>query len=92
MFEDLQGYVDFFILGDWVLNSRIRFLSAHLEGIGGNSYPQSSGEYQMYLKRTIEFSTLRNERIRGWASVNGQMPDPPAFPDSAAPQLNRNPS
>jgi hypothetical protein len=69
LFEDFQGYVDFFLLSDWVSDSGIRLLTADGKGLGANPYPQSSREYETYLKRTIECVILRNERIRAWASA-----------------------
>ena len=67
LFQDFQGYVDFFHLSDWITGSKIKPLSLCGENLGANPYPKSAADYETYLKRTIELVALRNERIESLA-------------------------
>lgn len=72
LFDNFEGYVDFFLLQDLVAGDKIRFLTDIDWPSSGTAYPQSAGEYEHYAHRTIEFVVARNARIVSWASGRSQ--------------------
>jgi hypothetical protein len=65
LFEDFQGYVDFFLLQDLVSddNSSIKFYLP-FDNFERPALPQDVDEYLTYRQLTLNFISARNERIR----------------------------
>lgn len=72
LFDDFEGYADFFLLQDLVAGNKIRFLTDIDWPRSGSPYPQSAPEYEHYARRTIEFVVARNARILSWARGKSQ--------------------
>ncbi len=67
LFEDFQGYVDFFLLQDLVADdySAVRYLLP-FEGFTTPSVPQNVDAYREYKRLSLEFIEARNRRIDRW--------------------------
>jgi len=65
LFENFQGYVDFFFLQDLVREDlRIKFFIP-FKDFESPSYPKNLDEYLEYRSQSINFVNERNNRIRG---------------------------
>ncbi|QIK95576.1 hypothetical protein G7076_02960 [Sphingomonas sp. HDW15A] len=65
LFEDFEGYVDFFLLQDLVdEDSGVKFFMP-FDDFEGPSVPQDLDTYRTYRHRSIEFVAARNSRIEG---------------------------
>ena len=64
LFQDFQGYVEFFFLQDLVAKnySSIKFYIP-FNGFDNNPLPANVEEYQLYKKNMIDFVTARNQRL-----------------------------
>ena len=72
LFVDFKGYVDFFHMQDLVTKnySAVEFL-CWFDGFNSTfPLPRTVEEYAEYLKRVIQFSKARNERIAAWCKQN----------------------
>jgi hypothetical protein len=77
LFEDFRGYVDHFLLNDLVdeTHSSVRFF-VPFDGFSRSPLPATSvDEYREYMRRSMEFITARNERIRHYTHGRAQRPD-----------------
>ena len=68
LFESFEQYVDFFLLQDLILDSRVDFFTDAENVFEKSPYPATASEYEIYAIRTINFVTKRNVRIQNWAS------------------------
>ena len=64
LFKDFQGYVDFFLLQDLVLEdySSIKFFIP-FNGFDNSPLPNNVENYQLYKRSMIDFITKRNQRM-----------------------------
>lgn len=62
LFEDFDGYVDFFLLQDLVRDNEIRFFHPFRE-FGKDVLPRTSEEYRSYRARQLDFVRNRNARM-----------------------------
>jgi hypothetical protein len=72
LFEDFEGYVQFFLLQDFVNANctEVKFFLPHNSSFEGSPRPDSVDSYMQYKKNTIEFVIARNERIQSWVEAN----------------------
>lgn len=68
LFHDFDGYVEFFLLQDLVVEGKVKFLTDIDWPSNGGPYPLNEEEYELYAKRTIDFVMNRNERIKRWSA------------------------
>lgn len=69
LFENFNGYVEFFLLQDLVTGDKVKFFT-YIDWLAiGGPYPLGVKEYELYANRTIEFVVARNERIRRWETA-----------------------
>lgn len=64
LFSNFEGYVEFFLLQDLLLNGKVVYFNSIQSPFISSPYPASSKEYQTYLERTVEFLRSRNSRIQ----------------------------
>lgn len=69
IFETFQGYVDFFLLEDLVLDGLIEFFIP-FQGEFSSPRPSSLAEYQQYMENSMNFVSARNKRINAWILAN----------------------
>ena len=64
LFENFQGYIDFFLLQDLVTDDylSIKYLIP-FESFENSPLPKDVDEYMLYKKNMIDFVTARNQRI-----------------------------
>ena len=69
LFEDFQGYVEFFLLHDLVSSDRtaVNFFLP-FDNFNSSAVPQDRSEYHDYRTNAIEFIVARNQRMDDWAS------------------------
>jgi len=72
LFENFQGYVNFFLLDDLIDmdTGKIRFWLPFTEFGERDAVPTSTEEYREYMKNASEFAKARNIRIAEWANIN----------------------
>ena len=69
LFEDFDGYVDFFYLNDLLdTNGLVKMFLERQDIFAKSGYPNTKKEYLMYRERTMEFVALRNLRIKNHIS------------------------
>lgn len=68
LFENFNGYVEFFLLQDLVSGHKVKFFTDIDWPSSGGPYPLNVREYEIYANRTIEFVVRRNDRIKSWTS------------------------
>ncbi len=68
LFNDFQGYVDFFLLQDLVDENyeKVRFFTASTVPFASPPIPETAAEYRAYKKATLEFVRQRGARIAKW--------------------------
>lgn len=70
LFEDLSGYVDFFLLQDLVNDAGpVRFFLP-FDDFRTPAIPRDLSTYREYRQRSEEFVVARNRRIDNWARQN----------------------
>lgn len=63
IFEDFKGYIDFFMLQDFMeYNENIKF-SLPFDDFNRSALPENKEEYENYMNNTIELIDKRNNRI-----------------------------
>ena len=62
LFEDFEGYVEFFLLQDLLDDGEVRFFMAD-SVLGENPLPDSMEQYLEYRSKSMAFTVARNERI-----------------------------
>jgi hypothetical protein len=68
LFENFQGYIDFFLLNDLVdENENIRFYSA-FDNFKTKPTFNNVDEYLVYKKKVTDFINSRNKRIENYAN------------------------
>ena len=67
LFKDFKGYVDFFLLQDLtdIHYEKISFFTQIEKPFEKSPVPETAAEYREYKRATLEFVSLRNERISG---------------------------
>jgi hypothetical protein len=70
LFNDFDGYVDFFLLQDLLENQEIKFFLPFEEGFSSTVLPNSVDEYFTFKNNTMNFVAARNLRIATWAEAN----------------------
>lgn len=70
LFQDFDGYVQFFLLQDLVVEGKVKFFTDVDWPLSGGPYPQTVRDYELYANRTIDFVVARNERIKNWATLS----------------------
>ena len=67
LFEDFNGYVDFFFLGDLVNRTgKIKFFLPQKPPFSESGYPSSETEYLEYRENSMAWTFTRNETISKW--------------------------
>lgn len=67
LFDDFEGYVDFFLLNDLVDNGdSVRFFLP-FDGFAGRAAPTDIAGYRQFRAATIDFLRARNQRIEAWS-------------------------
>lgn len=70
LFQDFDGYVDFFLLQDLVDPSRrVRFFT-DFGAFAESGLPRTVEEYGRFRDSSITFIEARNQRIAEWASLH----------------------
>ena len=74
LFQDFQGYVEFFLLQDLVEPSfeKVKFFTETINPFQKSPIPGSADDYKKYKETTLEFVAARNDRINKWCTANGQ--------------------
>lgn len=67
LFEDFSGYVDFWLLGDLVDGSQVRFWLP-FDGFNGRAVPHDVESYMTYSRGREDFITARNSRIDAYVA------------------------
>lgn len=72
LFVDFKGYINFFLLNDYVNSSYTKCVLAPPRNYGfcGNSVPSNAKEYIEYMKVTSNLVNSRNVRIKQFAVAN----------------------
>lgn len=71
LFDNFKGYVDFFILQDLVdIDYNVKFFLPFEEFGKTQPLPQTSIEYEEYMKNVLLFVQSRNNRIKEWVEKN----------------------
>lgn len=66
LFENFEGYVDFFLLNDLVENQgNVKFFLP-FDNFSPPSTPQDIPTYNEYCRRSVDFIVARNHRIAAW--------------------------
>lgn len=63
LFVDFCGYVDFFMLQDFVRNKKQINFSLPFDNFNRPALPQTVDEYKRYKTQTIDLMDSRNKRI-----------------------------
>tara|TARA_R110001592_G_scaffold35475_1_gene120649 strand:- start:290 stop:1006 length:717 start_codon:yes stop_codon:yes gene_type:complete len=63
LFKDFKGYIDFFMLQDFIENNGEIKFSLPFDDFNRSALPENKEEYLSYMKSTIELIDKRNERI-----------------------------
>ena len=63
LFKDFKGYVDFFMLQDFIENKEEVKFSLPFDDFNRSALPENKEEYVSYMDSTIELIDRRNERI-----------------------------
>lgn len=71
LFESFEGYVDFFLLDDLVMDSKVKFFLPFSGEFGTKPLPQTKAEYLEYMRNSMEFVVSRNKRVNKWAASLG---------------------
>ena len=67
LFDDFNGYVDFFFLGDLVNRTgKIKFFLPQKLPFSESGYPASETEYLEYRENSMAWTSARNERLSKW--------------------------
>jgi hypothetical protein len=67
LFEDFNGYVDFFFLGDLVdRKEKIKLFLPQKPPFSESGYPSSETEYLEYRENSMAWTFTRNETISKW--------------------------
>ena len=71
LFQDFEGFVNFFLLQDLVSKdySKVRFLLP-FDNFNSNPVPQEFDEYKLFKNNLINFIDSRNKRINRWTEEN----------------------
>lgn len=69
LFETFQGYVDFFLLQDLVVDGLIDFFIP-FKGEFNSPRPSTFAEYKQYMENSMNFISNRNKRINAWILAN----------------------
>ena len=74
LFQDFQGYVEFFLFQDLVEPSfkEVKFFTETINPFEKSPIPGTAAEYKQYEVNTLEFVAARNNRINNWWSANGK--------------------
>lgn len=63
LFKDFKGYIDFFMLQDFIENIEEVKFSLPFDDFNRSALPENQKEYVNYMNNTIELIDKRNERI-----------------------------
>ena len=63
LFKDFKGYIDFFMLQDFVESNEYVKFSLPFDGFNRSALPENKEEYKSYMESVIELIDKRNERI-----------------------------
>jgi hypothetical protein len=63
LFKDFKGYIDFFMLQDFIENNGAIKFSLPFDNFKRSALPENKNEYLSYMESTIELIDKRNERI-----------------------------
>lgn len=74
LFESVEGYVDFFLLDDLVMDSKVKFFLPFSGKFGTKPLPQTKAEYLEYMRNSMEFAAARNDRIKSYSLTLGLLP------------------
>lgn len=66
LFQSFEGYVDFFLLGDLVINGQISFFLPFEGEFHSQPRPKTKEEYMNYMNNSLDFVINRNKRINQW--------------------------
>lgn len=68
LFGDFDGFVNFFLLDDLVLDGAVRFYLP-FDGFKASPLPRTLDEYRRYRQAQLEFVAARNTRILAQSSA-----------------------
>lgn len=72
LFSDFRGYVDFFLLQDFVSeNYDSVIISPPFDNFQSRPTPKNKEEYEKYMNMTVKSINARNDRIRTYADKHG---------------------
>jgi len=63
LFKDFKGYIDFFMLQDFIENGEEVKFSLPFDDFNRSALPENQKEYVNYMNNTIELINKRNKRI-----------------------------
>lgn len=63
LFGDFNGYVEFFLLQDLVVQDSVRFFLPFDGNFASKAHPSNLAEYQRYMASTMDFVEARRRRI-----------------------------
>lgn len=70
LFEDFMGYIDFFLMQDFVSNDYSRVLIAQpYDDFKSSPVPASADEYKVYMDFSVDLVNKRNQRIERYPIV-----------------------
>lgn len=70
LFENFDGYVDFFLLNDLVTASGDVDFFHSFDEFTRDHLPDNIDDYVAYRERTIDFVRARNRRLSAWVADN----------------------
>jgi len=63
IFKNFKGYIDFFILQDFIDNNGNIMFSLPFDDFNRSALPENKDEYEIYMYNTLELIDKRNKRI-----------------------------
>ncbi len=63
IFENFEGYIDFFLLQDFIENNESVIFSLPFDNFNRSALPESKEEYEKYMFNTLDLINKRNKRI-----------------------------
>ena len=71
LFGDLRGYTEFFLLDDLLGSDRstVRFFLPFDDFARRAAVPANRGEYETYMRASMEFLSARNARVGAASSI-----------------------
>lgn len=75
LFGSFNGYVDFFLLNDLVINGKVEYFLSFDGTFLSTPLPNSPEEYQEYAEKSMDFVIRRSKRLTAWHTACFEVAD-----------------